>query len=119
MGRFINPFTDWGFKQIFGREITKDLLISFLNDLFDGKHHVTDLTFLDKEQLPEAKDMRGVVYDIYCKTADGKNVIVEMQTDIRNIFLTDHYSMQHARWLDKVKRDCGTIVLCRYIRYVL
>ena len=76
MGRFINPFTDWGFKQIFGREITKDLLISFLNDLFDGKHHVTDLTFLDKEQLPEAKDMRGVVYDIYCKTADGKNVIV-------------------------------------------
>lgn len=87
MGRFINPFTDWGFKQIFGREITKDLLISFLNDLFDGKHHVTDLTFLDKEQLPEAKDMRGVVYDIYCKTADGKNVIVEMQNRYQEYFL--------------------------------
>lgn len=32
MAKFINPFTDWGFKTIFGQEINKDLLISFLND---------------------------------------------------------------------------------------
>ena len=37
MARYINPFTDWGFKHIFGQEITKDLLISFLNDLFEGE----------------------------------------------------------------------------------
>lgn len=40
MGRFINPFTDWGFKKIFGQEITKDLLIDFLNGLLvDEKRH--------------------------------------------------------------------------------
>ena len=38
MGKFINPFSDWGFKLIFGQEITKDLLISFLNDLLKGEH---------------------------------------------------------------------------------
>ena len=27
MGKFINPFTDVGFKLIFGQEINKDLLI--------------------------------------------------------------------------------------------
>ena len=26
MAQFINPFSDWGFKHIFGREISKDLL---------------------------------------------------------------------------------------------
>ncbi|MBM6670098.1 PD-(D/E)XK nuclease family transposase, partial [Phocaeicola coprophilus] len=31
MARFINPFTDMGFKRIFGQEINKDLLIDFLN----------------------------------------------------------------------------------------
>ena len=36
MGRYINPFTDWGFKRLFGQEFSKDLLINFLNDLFDG-----------------------------------------------------------------------------------
>ena len=30
---FINPFTDFGFKKIFGEEQNKDLLIDFLNEL--------------------------------------------------------------------------------------
>ena len=32
MARFINPFTDVGFKRIFGQAIHKELLIDFLND---------------------------------------------------------------------------------------
>lgn len=27
MGKYINPFTDWGFKRLFGQEFSKDLLI--------------------------------------------------------------------------------------------
>ena len=27
MGRYINPFTDWGFKRLFVQEFSKDLLI--------------------------------------------------------------------------------------------
>ena len=79
MGKFINPFSDWGFKLIFGQEITKDLLISFLNDLLKGEHVIADITFKDKEQLPETKDMRGIIYDIYCTTDKGQHIIVEMQ----------------------------------------
>ena len=79
MGHFINPFTDWGFKKIFGQEVTKDILITFLNSLLEGEHVITDLKFLDKEQLPEAKDMRGIIYDVYCTTDKGEHIIVEMQ----------------------------------------
>lgn len=79
MGKFINPFTDFGFKKIFGQEISKDLLIDFLNDLLVGERVITDLTFLNNEQLPELKDERGVIYDIYCVTDTGEKIIVEMQ----------------------------------------
>uniref|UniRef100_UPI004028328E Rpn family recombination-promoting nuclease/putative transposase n=1 Tax=Prevotella sp. TaxID=59823 RepID=UPI004028328E len=48
MGKYINPFTDWGFKRLFGQEFSKDLLISFLNDLLEGELHVKDVTFTDK-----------------------------------------------------------------------
>lgn len=48
MGKYINPFTDWGFKRLFGQEFSKDLLISFLNDLLEGELHVKDVTFKDK-----------------------------------------------------------------------
>lgn len=48
MGKYINPFTDWGFKRLFGQEFSKDLQISFLNDLLEGELHVKDVTFKDK-----------------------------------------------------------------------
>ena len=79
MAKYINPFTDWGFKRLFGQEFSKDLLISFLNDLFEGEFHVKDVTFKDKEQLADTKDLRGCIYDVYCETDDGKHFIVEMQ----------------------------------------
>lgn len=79
MGKFINPFTDVGFKRIFGQEVSKDLLLSFLNTLLEGERIITDLQFLDKEQLPETDIDRGLIYDIYCTTDTGERIVVEMQ----------------------------------------
>ena len=45
MARFINPFTDMGFKRIFGQAINKDLLIDFLNALLEGERSIKDITF--------------------------------------------------------------------------
>lgn len=78
MGRFINPFTDVGFKLIFGQPVHKDLLIDFLNGLLAGEKQITDIQFLDKELLPEFRHDRGVIYDIYCTTESGEQFIVEM-----------------------------------------
>lgn len=79
MGRFINPFTDVGFKRIFGQEVTKELLIEFLNDLLVGERTIRDISFMDKELLPEYLEGRGVIYDVYCTTDNGEHFIVEMQ----------------------------------------
>ena len=76
MGRFINPFTDFGFKFLFGREVEKELLIDFLNDLLVGEHVITDIQFLNSEQQPEVKTERGLIYDIYCVTDTGERIIV-------------------------------------------
>lgn len=79
MGRFINPFTDWGFKMIFGQEANKDIIIFFLNELLKGEKVIEDLVFLDKEQLGTASEDRSLIYDIYCKTSTDEHIIVEMQ----------------------------------------
>ncbi len=79
MARFINPFTDVGFKRIFGQEINKDLLIDFLNSLLVGERHITDIRFLDKELLGDTVEDRSCIYDIYCTNEDGEQFIVEMQ----------------------------------------
>ena len=55
------------------------MLIDFLNDLLVGERSIKDITFLDKELLPEYMGDRGVIYDIYCTTEAGEHIIVEMQ----------------------------------------
>ena len=45
MTHFVNPFTDIGFKIIFGQPASKELLITLLNELLAGEHHIEDLTF--------------------------------------------------------------------------
>ena len=79
MGAFIDPFTDWGFKHLFGREESKDILIEFLNDLLQGERVITDVRYLNNEQEPEQKQRRKVIYDIFCETDTGEHIIVEMQ----------------------------------------
>ena len=78
--RYINPYTDFGFKKLFGTEMNKDLLISFLNALLQGKRpEITDVQYLNSEHLGEASADRRAVFDVYCMTADGGRFIVEMQ----------------------------------------
>jgi len=86
MTRFINPFTDMGFKRIFGQEISKDLLIDFLNDLLEGERTIVELQFMDKEQVPDSVERRGIIYDVYCTTDTGEKIIVEMQNKRQESF---------------------------------
>ena len=39
--RYVNPYTDFGFKMLFGTEVNKDLLISFVNSLLMGREVIT------------------------------------------------------------------------------
>ncbi len=79
-GKYINPFTDFGFKKIFGTEANKDLLIDFLNELLSFENQeIKDLTFKKNAQLPENEKERKVIYDLFCENEKGEKFIVEMQ----------------------------------------
>nr|VFJ55927.1 MAG: conserved hypothetical protein (putative transposase or invertase) [Candidatus Kentron sp. DK] len=51
MGKYLNPYTDFGFKKLFGEEANKDLLIDFLNQLLPPQHQIAELHFKNTEQL--------------------------------------------------------------------
>jgi len=79
MSKFINPYTDFGFKRLFGTEGNKDLLVDFLNCLMPAKHQIVDLTFQNVEQQGEITSDRKAIYDIHCKGINGDIFIIEMQ----------------------------------------
>lgn len=86
-GHFVNPFTDIGFKIIFGQPASKELLITLLNELLAGEHRIENLIFLDKENHSDSMADAGIIYDLYCLTDTGEYIIVEMQNRFHSSFL--------------------------------
>lgn len=84
--KYINPFTDFGFKKLFGSEPNKDILMDFLNQVLPEKHHLTDLVYAKSEQLGQTDENRNAVFDLFCTGINGERFIVEMQKAKQNYF---------------------------------
>ena len=84
--KYISLLTDFGFKRIFGTDLNKDLLISFLNALFEGSHVITDVKYLNTEHLGDIHTERKAIFDVYCETENGEKFIVEMQNAFQEFF---------------------------------
>ena len=84
--RYISLLTDFGFKRIFGTKPNKDLLINFLNSLFDGFHVIKDVKYLNSEHVGDVFAERKAIFDVYCENERGEKFIVEMQNAYQKYF---------------------------------
>ena len=85
-GRYISLLTDFGFKRIFGSDINKDLLIDFLNSLFNGEQVVKNVTYLNSEHVGDVYAERKAIFDVYCENEHAEKFIVEMQNAYQTYF---------------------------------
>ena len=85
--KYINPFTDFGFKRLFGEELNKDLLLDFLNELLrDEQGEIKSINYLKTEQLGASEIDRKAIFDLYCENEKGEKFIVELQKSKQNFF---------------------------------
>jgi predicted transposase/invertase (TIGR01784 family) len=85
--KYINPFTDYGFKRLFGEEPNKDLLLDFLNELLKKEQgKITELTYLKNENLSTTELNRKAIFDLYCTNERGEKFIVELQKTKQKFF---------------------------------
>jgi len=85
--KYLNPFTDYGFKRLFGEEPNKDLLLDFLNELLkDTEGEIKEISYLPNERLPISKDERKAIFDLYCTNEKGEKFIVELQKTKQKYF---------------------------------
>lgn len=86
--RYINPFTDFGFKKLFGTEFNKELLIDFLNQVLREREQVQNLTYLNTENLGNSFADRKAIFDLYCENEKGEKIIIELQ-NVRQQYFKD------------------------------
>ena len=85
--KYINPFTDYGFKRLFGEEPNKDLLLDFLNELLkEQEGEIKEISYLPAEKLPISQGDRKAIFDLYCTNEKGEKFIVELQKTKQKYF---------------------------------
>ena len=84
-GKYIDLMVDWSFKKIFGTEVNKDILIEFLKVIFP-QYAISDIAYVPTEQLGIMEDDRKAIFDVLCRTVDGKTFLVEMQRGYQKHF---------------------------------
>ena len=94
--KYFNPYTDFGFKKLFGEEANKDLLIDFLNAVLPHEHAIETLDFRNSELLGRSAQDRKAVYDIFCQAKNGERFIVEMQK-AKQLYFKDRALFYAAR----------------------
>lgn len=77
--RYVNFYTDFAFKKLFGTEANKELLVSFLNSLFNGTEVIKKLNYLNVEHIGHNAAERKAVFDVYCENEKGEKFLIEMQ----------------------------------------
>ncbi len=85
--KYVNPFTGFGFKKIFGEEASKPLLIDFLNSLLPESDHIANLSFKNNEQLQITEPYFYGIFDVFCINAKGEKFIVELQKSKLDYFI--------------------------------
>jgi predicted transposase/invertase (TIGR01784 family) len=80
MHRYLDPKSDLVFKNVFGTEKNKEILLTFLNDVFEGVHDkIVDVAFIPTRQDTGLKVLRQSIVDVQCTDTNGKTFIIEMQ----------------------------------------
>ena len=81
ISKFLDPKNDFAFRQVFGQEKNKDILIHFLNDVLDHTHigRIVAVQFLERVHDPEIAAKKQSIVDIRCTDQTGREYIIEMQ----------------------------------------
>ena len=84
-GKYVDLLIDGNFKLIFSKEKNKPVLIELLNAFLPV--HISEIDLRQQERKPRRKELKTGVFDLYCRTSDGRNIVVEVQYTPRRDYL--------------------------------
>ena len=79
MAKYLDPKADLTFKKVFGEH--PNLVASLLNSLLPlpAGEEIFDVEYMSPELPPRTSLEKNSIVDVFCKTKDGRQFIVEMQ----------------------------------------
>ena len=117
---FVDLTSDYGFKAIFGNEQNKDVLLDLLRQLVTDEK-IAEIEYIDKDRRGLGRDAKSCTFDVYCKTGDGKRIIIEMQHNSQKFFLSRSIFYSTFAVQDQLRRgtrdyDFAPVYMISFVR---
>ena len=109
--KYINPFTDYGFKKIFGDTENTELLRSLINDILglEGQDQIETIIFKNGELLPDSPKIEKRY--LICTVPMRKEVslLLNSKRYTKSIFKAEPYTTPPFPYKNKQFEEHGTL----------
>jgi predicted transposase/invertase (TIGR01784 family) len=108
MFRYLDPKSDFAFHKLFGQEKNKDILLSFLNAVFEGVHDtIEDVEYIPPALYPDTNVIRQSIVDVLCRDSKGRRFIIEMQCAKDDYFIRRSIAYASAVYISQRDKSKG------------
>lgn len=92
---YLDPLSNFGFKHLFKTDSNKDILLEFLNVLFEGDRQI--ISFVHNHETDEPGDNREILLNVTCKDPGEHEFSLEIQRLTEQDFRerNQHFIDQH------------------------
>ena len=108
--KYISPFTDFGFKKLFGTEFNKPLLIDFLNEILGSETgKIKMLNFLSTEKLAPASMNVKLFLISTVKMSRGKNLLLNYKKQNKTTLKIAAFTILPFPYKSRLKEATGIL----------
>ena len=87
MAKYLNLFTDYGFKKFFCDEANQELLLDFLNALLVKYHRIKSVAITTEQPIVNINHKNSPLYNVDCISSKGEAFLVLLQKNQQKYFL--------------------------------
>lgn len=106
--RYIDPLSPFGFRHLFGNESRKEILLEFLNVLFEGENHILNAVSLPEKDTAGYPGAEDALLNLVCTDEDGDGFTVQIRNLGEHNFREKNRQFMARHFSNSVLKDQST-----------
>lgn len=105
---YVDPLSPFGFKHLFGQESSKEILLEFLNVLFEGENRILNAVSPPEKALAGYPGTEDALLNLVCTDEDGDEFTVEIRNLGEHNFREKNKEFMARHFNNSVSKDQST-----------
>ena len=106
--RYVDPLSPFGFRHLFGNESRKEILLEFLNVLFEGENRILNAVSPPEKDTADYPGAEDALLNLVCTDEDGDGFTVQIRNLGEHNFREKNRQFMARHFSNSVSKDQST-----------